>query len=298
MAEHPFPTQAGSSGAAEGERAPGDDPRPHPPGSHRAYLKVIDGVRKTVAVVMVLCGVLFAVCARWDDYLTRTLREDSGVWGWGVKAAVAGTVVCLVAAILLIVEHLARPAAQARFTLRSVLLRSLLMVFGLSVIAFWMVTAYGPIQGIGATAGCLLAMAALHERLIARRLLTILAVLVLSPTLLSTQSAYQYARRHADEIVAAGCRFAEQCEADHLQEIPLDDARIPRVLRKLGASDFHVDDDHVHIHVPESLAFSEREFAIDRACGPDTRPDTVWVTSRPKGLGPMKIGDRLWMTTD
>jgi hypothetical protein len=264
----------------------------HPPALLAAYLKAINRVRIAAAVAMAVCGFGFVVCVNNDDYLRLTLRRDSGIWEWGVPVFGTGVYACVIATLLLIVEYFARPTEPARFTLRSVLLRT----FSVAAICLWMVTAYGPGQGIGALVGSLLLLAALRQRRVARAILATMAVIVLSPTLLSTQSAYQYARRHADAIVAAGRQLADQFqERDIAKDIPVDDPRVPSVLRSLGARRIHVDEGHVHVYVPGLIGFTDREFMIDTTPDGTAKGGFIWIERRGKGVYPCDINDRLVM---
>jgi len=102
---------------------------------------------------------------------------------------------------------------------------------------------------------------------------------------LSTQSAYQYARRHADEIVAAGCQLAEYCREAHVDEIPLDDPGVPRAFRELGVRRIQIREEHVHVYVPGLPGFADREFIIDRIPDPARKGTPCGSRERAKGVG-------------
>jgi hypothetical protein len=152
-----------------------------------------------------------------------------------------------------------------------------------------------------------------REHGIARAALGTPAAILIGWTLLGTQSAYQYARWHADEIVAAGRELMDQCpetsfghhpelgrsQAHPLygEEIQSSDPRVPRVLRKLGARRIWVDAERVGVCVgTNDLDFSviprpETEFQIYRDPHPTTTCSPVWGSP---GKGSTKITDRLW----
>ncbi len=108
-------------------------------------------------------------------------------------------------------EPAGRGAVLVPFTLRSMLIRLLFILIIAVVVCLSMATAYGPWQAIGAVMSIFLVLAAVRKHRIARVVLAILAAMMLGLTLLGTQSAYQYARWHADEIVAAGCELMDRC---------------------------------------------------------------------------------------
>lgn len=277
--------------AASHEIASKPGPRLETPQPHGVSFKFLDYARQTVAVGMVLCGPAWILCVRRDDYLTRTLRRESGIWAWGVWLFGIGFCACLTATFVLIIEQLARPAAPTRFTLRSLLLRSLLILIAVSAISLWMVVGYGVLQAVGAVVGTFLSLAAWRSHHTARAVLVVLAVLFLGLTLLSTQSAYQYARRHADEIVDEGCHLMDR--SSEVQTIPSDDPRVPGVLHSLGAQSIIVDSRRVAVYVP---GFRRAEFHIYRVASSTIEP--VWITTRGKDAGHLRIKDRLWMITD
>jgi hypothetical protein len=279
------------------------------------YLRFIEIARKVVAATMAVCGVSFVVCAHRDEYLRLTLGMESGFWVWGCGVCGIGVLVCLAATLLLVVERLARPAVPTGFAAR-LLVRGGFLLVTVGAICFCMTLAFGPGQAIGAAGGSLLALGAVRARHIVRIAFAVSAVIVLGSTLAGTQSPYQYARRHADEIVAAGCQLMDQCpeaefrrynprnpadasDAQALfgQEIQPNDPRVPPILRKLGARRIWVDKERVAVYVGSGLLdfflFSrpEIEFQSYRAPHPHTCDNPVWGF---RGKGHTKINDRLW----
>ena len=178
-------------GGIDSSSGPGSPPAP--PQSYARYLKLIDRVKKGVAIGMAICGPGLVLCVRRDDYLRLTLRQESGLWAWGVGVFGIGVLACLVATLALVVEHLARPA-PLRFAMPSVFTRSLVILVTVGAVCLGMVVAYGIAQGIGATIGGFLVLAAVLNHGIARAIAAILAVILIGWTVLSTQSAYQYAQ--------------------------------------------------------------------------------------------------------
>ncbi len=240
---------------------------------------------------MVVCGLAWILCVRCDDYRTVTLRLPPGMWAWGVWTFGIGVCACLTATFLLMVEHVARPAAPTPLSLRSLLLRVLAVLVAVSVIALGMGVGYGNWQAIGAVVGTFLALAAWRAHRMARATLAVLALLLLGLTLASTQSAYQFARRHADEIVAESRNLMDRLP--EVQEIESDDPRVPQVLHRLGARSIVVDSTRVAVLVP---GLWRAEFHIYRDPARTLKP--VWVTHYGKGAGRLQITDRLWMITD
>jgi hypothetical protein len=293
--------------------APEAGPASESPAPHSAYLKFIDNARKAVAIAMAVFGASCVVCSNLDP--NQGIDRASWTASLGFCSLI-GTLACLTAALVLTVEHLARPATPATFTLPSLLGRFVLILIAVVAIGVSMSIAYGAWQAIGAVVGVLLLLAALRERRMARVLRAFLAAIVLGLTLLGTQSPYQYARRHSDEIVAAGDRLMDQCpesdfhaynphpkldkSADRTlfgQEIPPSDPRVPNVLRKLGARRIWVDKDRVAVYVGSNqydlsqFPHPEIEFQIYRRSHPDTTSNPVWGF---KGKGATKITERLW----
>ena len=110
----------------------------------------------------------------------------------------------------LILEYLVAPAKPKPFALPIDGDPSLSILAVTGAVGFLMAYAYGPWQAIGAVIGAFLVFAALRERTGLRASLAVLALVVFGLTLWGTQSAFQYAHRNADEIVAAGCKLADQ----------------------------------------------------------------------------------------
>jgi hypothetical protein len=275
------------------------------PEPHSAYLKFIANARKGVAITMAVFGAGFVVCVNVVDS-GLTWRKDTGIWALGIPVCEIGILVCLVVTLAFIIEHLARPVRPTPFTLRSVLVRSLLILLTVGAICLAMASAYGFWQATGAVVGTFLLLAAVREHGSARATRAFLAAIVVTLTVMGTQTAYQYARWHSDEIVAAGCNLMDQCpktgyrphsphrgtytsNAQALvgQEIEPSDPRVPDVLRKLGARRIWVDDERVAVYVG-----LETEFQIYRLPHPDSTLDPVWGF-RGKAW-PTKITDRLW----
>jgi hypothetical protein len=179
-----------------------------------------------------------------------------------------------------------------------------------------MALAFGPGQAVGSAIGMFLLLAAVRKRNTARAVLAVLAAIVLGLTLLNTQSPYQYARRHADKIVAAGCELMDRCPRTEYysynlhpeidtsgilaifgEEIQPDDPRVVSVLRKLGARRIWVDEERVAVYVGSNeFDFSgfprpEIEFQIYRTPHTTTTSNPVWGFH---GKGATRITDRLW----
>jgi hypothetical protein len=154
-----------------------------------------------------------------------------------------------------------------------------------------MVAGYGVLQAVGAVLGIFLSLAAFRTHGTSRAVLAVCAVLLLGLILVSTQSAYQYARRHADEIVAEGCNLMDRSVG--VDTIPSNDPRVPSVFRRLGAQSIIVDDERVAVYVP---GFRRAEFHVYRVPSRTIKP--VWITTRGKDAGHLPITDRLWMITD
>jgi hypothetical protein len=265
--------------------------------SRSHYLKIIDNARKAVAITMGGCGLLFVLCVNRDDYLTETLRREPGIWAWGKWIFGIGVLICLVTTLAFIIEYLARPAAPNPIKFRSMFIRSLFIISIIAAIFYAMLIFYGFPQAIGATTGVIILLAAVKKVNPARAIIAVLAVIVLGLTLLSTQTTYQYACRHADEIVAAGCELMDQQPAkQYIHEADIDDKQVPSVLRKLGVRSILVDEEYVSIYVPGNSVFTDREFIIYRIPNPSTWRDSVFIR-RPTNKDEMyKINDRLWMT--
>jgi MFS family permease len=172
-----------------GKALAGRDSTPAALRSYAKYLKLIDKAKKAVAIGVAVCGLSFVLCVNLcvdrDDRLGRTLIEESGLWRWGVRAFGIGVLACLVATLALVAEYLARPA-PTRFALRSVLVRSLLILVAVAAVCLAMVFARGLAPGVGAAIGTVLVLAAVRERGISRAVLAIIAAVVIAWALLST----------------------------------------------------------------------------------------------------------------
>jgi hypothetical protein len=258
-----------------------------------AYCRFIDRARATVAIAAGVCVFLFFF------FVGASAVNDSAL------VFVVGFLTCLAATAALVVEYLARPSAPAPFTLRSVLFRAVLILIGLSIVCFWMATSYGLGQATGGALGLILVLAAVHERRSARIVLAVFAAIVLIPTLTSTQSAYQYARRHADEIVAAGCELLDQCDAGpDNEQIDVADPRVPAALGKLGADKIVVNANRVAVYVPGAGSgefcmpgFARAEFQVHRS--PDNKFEGQWIERHSnKSRGAQRISDQLWIIED
>jgi hypothetical protein len=263
------------------------------------YANRIDVARKAVAIAMAVCGLGLVVCIRQDDYLTGTLRREPGMWRWGIWAFGIGVAACLTATFAFVIEYLARPTAPTVFTLRVLFVRSLLIFVVIAAISFSMTLGFGAAQGVGAAIGAILLLAAIRERRAARAILAVLAVVVLGPTLLSTQSAYQYARRNASEIVAAGCELMGQWPKTQFdQEVQIDDPRVPKTFHSLGVRRVWIEEDCVSVLVPGLLGLSDREFVICRDPHPATIANSVWMQRKgfSKACATVRINDQLRMT--
>jgi hypothetical protein len=119
---------------------------------------------------------------------------------------------------------------------------------------------------------------------------------------LATQSAYQYAHRHAEEIVAAGCELMDQCAEKRAgRKIDASDPSMPDVLRRLGARCVVVQENCVAVYVPGLPhtgvfvpGFADKEFHILRS--PDDQMARVFVV-RGK-CRQVRITEQLWMAED
>jgi hypothetical protein len=63
------------------------------PRSYARYLKLVDNARKAVAIGVVVCGPGFALCVNRDEYLRLTLRQEPGIWAWGVNVFGIGVLI-------------------------------------------------------------------------------------------------------------------------------------------------------------------------------------------------------------
>jgi hypothetical protein len=253
--------------------------------TYSAYSNLIDNVRKSVAIAMAVCGGVFVLCVHHDEFIREVMRRDSGIWEWGVRVFGTGILACLAATSLLIVEYLSRPTVANSSRLRTLLVRFFLILLAAAAIFLWFLANYGTAYGIGAVCSLFLILAAMRERSVTRVVLGLLAAIVIVLIVSGTQSAYQYAVRHADEIVAAADALSAQVpDSEHGQEINASDPRIPTALRKLGARRIRIDSERVSVYVG-----GDTEFQISRVS--DAGVDFVWGS---RGKGATKITERLW----
>jgi hypothetical protein len=253
-----------------------------------AYLKTIDATRKAVAIAMVVVAAGMVLCARRNDLELTTESRHSGAWAWAEWAFAVGIYACATATLTLVLEYLARPAKPWPFSLRWLFVHALLILVTVAAVTYSLYVAFGPGQAIGGAVGTLLLLAAVREHEIRRGVLSVLAAVVLGLTVWGTQSSFQYARWHADEIVAAGCELADRCPRtdDFGQEINPSDPRVPKVLRKLGARRIWVDGERVAVYVRKEV-----EYQIHRDPHGKGMPNPVWGF---RGKGSTRITDRLW----
>ena len=120
MAEHIPPSDDPPSETASGADSSSASPPATWPSAR--YLRLVDNIRKGVAIAMGVCGVAVLCCAGVCTHYRNTLGQDPG--GWEVAAAVFtyGMAACVTTTSLLVVEALVRVVLRARFTLRSLLL--------------------------------------------------------------------------------------------------------------------------------------------------------------------------------
>jgi hypothetical protein len=264
------------------------------------YVDRIDMARKAVVAAMAVCGVGAVVCIRQDDYLTGTLRYEPGMWRWGAWTFGIGVCACFVATFVLVIEYLARSAASDPVVSRPFLARLSALLLIVVAVGVLMTLGFGWAQGVGGVVGGILLLAALRERRGVRMLLAVLSSIVFGLTLWSTQSAYQYARRNAGEVVAAGRSLLDQWpKGQTAREIEISDPRVPKAFHDLAASRVWIDERTVSVYVPARRGFRDREFLISRASESSNTSnigDSVWI-KRPSNKDDMvKICDGLWMT--
>ena len=113
---------------------------------------------------------------------------------------------------------------------------TLWLLFGITTLAavfLAVLFAYGIIQAAGATIGLYLVCSSRWRPL---------GIIVLLLTVLSTRTPFQYVRRHADEIVAAGCKLIDQCPpTSQMISLDRDYARVPPEIRNIGLMHVWVD---------------------------------------------------------
>jgi hypothetical protein len=255
------------------------------------YLNYIDYLKKALVIIMAISGACHVLCSNRISYLTYASGYiGSALWTWGEWISGIIVLACFVTTLAFVVEYLARPIAPRPFKLQSVLIGFLLITSSIVAICYIMVITFGPWQGVGATIGVFMLLFAIKREQTGRPLFVIFAVIFLGLTILSTQTAYQYACRHTDEIIVAGNELMDQySEKDDMKEIKISDPTVPPILRKLGADKIMVDKDHVCIC---ASGLYESEFQIFRT--PPTTYSPVWM-SRSKGAGTFEISDKLIM---
>lgn len=259
------------------------------------YLVFIDRARKTVVAAMLLCGIGCVICVNRDDYLRITLQREPDIWTWGAAIFSLALHACLFATLLLLVEYVARPVPPVRFRLWPLLFRTCLILLGLVGIGVLFGNGYGFGQGIGAVISLYLLLAAVQECHLMRKILVGVAVVLLGAVLWSTQSTYQYAHRHADEIVAAAAELTARCPAESSgEEIPVEDQRVSPTLRNLGIDRIWVDHQQVSLHVPGRFFINDREFIV--LPDGETGVSAKWIQRFRDKDGFCRINDRLWMT--
>jgi hypothetical protein len=253
--------------------------------SRSRYLKFINIARITLALTAVICGLALVIVAHKADFL-RDVGKDPQTWiGLGYLFGI-GFLASWFAAIALVIEYLARPAATKRFSIISFALRFIIISTAAVAIFYAMHKNYGDFQAIGAVVSLFLVLAAVREHDSRRIKLGFLATLAIGLTVWGTQTPYQYAQHHAEEIVAAGREIKDRIVIHPKgREISIDDPSIPRVLRKLGAQRIWIDDDRVAVYVG-----GETEFQICLSDSPGC-PNPVWGF---RGKGATQISDRLW----
>jgi hypothetical protein len=271
--------------------------------SYATYLKWIDRLRKAVPITMAICGLGFVVCVNRDDFLRLTLRRDSGMWGWGCWVFGIGVLASLAVTLCLVVERLARSAAPAAFTLRSMFVRFVALLLAVVAVYTAMAMLYGHGQAAGAVLATMLVLIAVRVWKDYATCVAVgfLAAVAIGWTLLGTQSAYQYARWRANEIVAAGDKLMTQYPPSSTGWVlNPNDPRVPRVLRRLGATDINVNPDRVAVCISgirTALCQDCAELHIYRAA--DVAEPPIWIEGRGKGGATYwPITDRLWMIVE
>jgi hypothetical protein len=261
-----------------------------------AYLKCIDRARLFVAGAFILSGLAYVVCARQSEFSTAISRSDSGIWIWSERVFGGCVYACAVAALALVVEPLARPTTRTSFTIQAVLLRALLIVFACLAVFLPMFHQYGSSQAIGAVTGVLLLLASAGQRRIKRAVLGVLAACLFGAIVISTQSPYQCARRHSDDILDAASRLAALYSEGRVgNEVDVDDPCVPKVIRELGATRVWVDDVRVSLYVPHSVRHRDYEFIVCHIPR-STVPRPVWIRRPSNKDEECRIAEGLWMT--
>lgn len=139
------------------------------------------------------------------------------------------------------------PNTRLQFSLRWLLIMTAVVALCLS-----MTVRYGTGQGIGAMLAACLVLWGLRKRRVGRLFVGgLLAYL----TFLSTQTGYQYARHHADEVIAVACELMDRYpNGKHkwpnfqTKQAWPSGSRLREVLRRLGGYEVTVDGDCVYIY--------------------------------------------------
>ena len=132
------------------------------------YLRFINIARITVAIAASICGLAFALAENRADYLRVRFGEETNKWtGIAILFGIC-FLASNVAALALVIEYLARPAAMRRFSVLSFVLRFLSISIVAIAIYYAMHKGYGSWQGIGAVASLFLVLAALREHRVMR----------------------------------------------------------------------------------------------------------------------------------
>ncbi len=201
--------------------------------THGTYLKLVQIARKAVAIAMAVFGAGLVICTNLDPGPQVGPPSWAQRCGLGLLVGICG---CFAAAVVLIIEHLARPARPKPFTFSSLILRFWLILTAIFAIGDLIAENFGAWQAIGAMAAGFLLLSVVRERGRRRFLSACFAAVMLGLTILGTQSSYQYARRHAEEIVTAGCELMDRVpEAEFHRYNPCPDADKSGVLALFGA---------------------------------------------------------------
>lgn len=274
---------------------PNLDPVLHTTTAQSRYLKIIDKARKVTAITTIICGLGFIVCLSPYDYFTQTLRRDAGIWSWGIWISGIGIAICFIATLIFIVEYLARPVAPNPIKFRSLLARGAFIITVTTAICYLMSISFGAGHGFGAGIGTIILFSSLRQEKEIRIILATAAAIILGITLLSTQTTYQYARRHANEIVNKGCELIDQCPKNQLgHEIELNNPLVPKIFQTMGTRSIFIDKDHIAIFVPGF--FKDREFIIYYDNNYTVLVPSIWIKRRTNKDTFCTISDQLLMT--
>jgi hypothetical protein len=251
------------------------------------YLRCIDLVKKITAIAAVILGLMFVVAANRADYLHGTLRHESGPWDALALIAGIGFLACCAVAVAIVIEYLSRPKTPGRLFGVQLAVRFAAIAAAAACVFFVMHRSYGEMQAASAVTSLFLVLASVRAASRLRIRLAWIAAIFVGFTLYGTQTAFQFAVRHADEIATAGDRLRNCVPATpEGREISVNDSSVPAVLRQLGAKRIWIDDERVAVFVGP-----ETEFQIFRDPHPDTTCNPQWGF---RGKGATKISDRLW----